>query len=625
MGQVAFSWLKSLSSIRKGLAGSADQGLGELQQLLRVHPLLGFELELVGRLLAGIRADQVTAFPVRRVAVLANSTSEPFANALRVALLMQGVLGEIYEAPFDSWQQEILSSSSGMYAFQPDLVLVGVAHKGNLPRGPLPDAGVQGALDREIAHWQGLWGMLAERLGKPVLQHLLVVPEENSLGVAERRAPWSAGRFVEALNQRFVEEAPGFVNWLDVDRLAARVGRSNWNDPRLLHHGKFAFSPRFLPDYVSLLAGSLRGVFASAKKALILDLDNTLWGGVIGDEGIDGIRLGPDTAEGQAYQSFCEYLKSLAQRGVILGICSKNDLTIAKEVFQKHPHMPLKLEDFAVVSCNWENKASNLSRLAQELNIDISSLVFADDNPAECELVRQSLPQVHIIQLDGDPALFIRKIDQQHLFDSQAFSQEDLKRASSYQARAKSTELQAAAPDLASYLASLDMKAVAKPAGPGELPRLAQMEAKTNQFNLSTRRLGLAQLEAMAASPDMLVQAVFLTDRFADHGLVSYVAATLKGDCLVITDWLMSCRVFARTLEQFIFNGLVELAIGRNARVIELSFNLTSKNKVMEGLFESLGMSCTAMAPEGPWQLDLTVDRKPLHTAVGALSPNMVT
>lgn len=618
MASVEFSWLKSLASIRKGLAGDADKGLGELQQLLRAHPLLGFELELVGRLLSGVGSDQLTAFPVRRVAVLSNFTSEPLANALRVALLMQGILGEIYEAPFDSCQQEILSSSSGLYAFQPDLVLVacGMARNDNLPSGPLPDEIVQGTLDREIAHWQGLWSVLAERLGKPIIQHMAVVPEEESLGVAERRERWAAGRFIEALNQRLIDEAPGFVKWLDVDRLAARVGRSNWHDPRLLFHGKFAFSSRFLPDYAVLLGAGLRSVFASAKKALILDLDNTLWGGVVGDDGIDGIRLGPDTAEGQAYQAFCEYLKGLARRGVVLGICSKNEIAIASEVFQTHPHMPLKLEDFAVVSCNWENKASNLSRLAKELNIDISSLVFVDDNPAECELVRQSLPQVHTVQLDGDPALFIRQIDQQHLFDSQAFSPDDLKRASSYQARAKSAVLQAAAPDLASYLASLDMTAVFKPAGPAELPRLAQMEAKTNQFNLSTRRLGHEQLKAMAASPDTFVWAVFLTDRFADHGLVSYVAATLDGDRLVITDWLMSCRVFSRTLEQFIFNVLVAFALGRSARVIALSFSQTGKNKVMEGLFESLGMSCAGAPPEGPWQLDLTANCGPLDTAI---------
>jgi FkbH-like protein len=613
-----FSWLKSLPDIRKEFADDVNRGVLLLRQALRVHPLQGFELELLGRLLRDVRVEAVTALPTCRVAVLASYTSEPIANAVRVAFLSDGYIAEIYESPFRAYRQEIISIDSGLYAFRPDVVVIAISTEEaeNLPCASEHEEAIEAALDRATKSWRGLWDILASRLGKPVLQHLCEIPEEEFLGISERRAGWTAGRFTEDLNARLIEAAPSFVTWMDVDRLAARVGRQNWRDWRMYHHGKFGFSPRFLPDYSRLLATALRSALGKTKKALILDLDNTLWGGVIGDDGIDGILLGPDTAEGEAYQSFCQYVKRLGQRGVILGVCSKNEYAIAAAVFQNHPHMPLKLDDFAVVCCNWEDKVSNVSRIAQELNIDISSIVFADDNPAECELIRQHLPEVFTVQLDGDPALFVRTLDQQHLFDSQAFSREDINRAASYRARAQSLELQTKAPDLDAYLASLEMRVQVKVAGPVELPRLAQMEMKTNQFNLATRRLSLEQLQSMAKSPEVLVLAIFLADLFADHGLVSYVAVEVVNDKLIITDWLMSCRVFSRTLEQFTLNHLVNLAVERKVQIIEARFVSTSKNKVMETLFGRLGFSRAGEFPIGPWQLIITPEWKPLPSFI---------
>src|SRR3990170_2971012 len=337
---------------------------------------------------------------------------------------------------------------------------------------------------------------------------------------------------------------------------------------RLYYHGKFGFSPRFLPEYTVLLTAALRSTLGKTQKALILDLDNTLWGGVIGDDGLDGIRLGPDTPEGEAYQSYCRYIKGLGQRGVILGICSKNEFSIASEVFEKHPHMPLKLDDFAIVYCNWNDKASNLIEISKELNIDISTLVFVDDNPAECELVRQSLPEVFTIQMDGDPALFVRKLDHLHLFDSHGFSDADIKRAESYQARAKLATLRVTAPDIDTYLSSMEMRGEVWVARQEDLPRLTQMEAKTNQFNLTTRRWTSDQISRFMAAHDHDVLCFQLIDRFADHGLVGSMVISYQGSEARILSWLLSCRVFSRTCEEFMLSELVKRAQERGVHRI---------------------------------------------------------
>jgi len=613
-----FSLLNQLPEIRSTLATNPDAAFQALRSILHAHSMPGFEIELLGRLLKEVSPADVTEFNLCRIAILSNYTVDPLANVIRVGCLKEGHFIEIYEAPFDSCKQEILSDSSGLYAFNPDMVVIANSYHefASLPRGPMDKSQIEEALNNEVEIWQGMWSLLNERIGKPILQNLCETSEQEYLGIAERRAEWSVSRFVENLNIKFVDSAPSFVTWIDVETLAARVGKENWHDPRLYHHGKIGFSAQFLPEYMSLFNASFRSALGKTKKALILDLDNTLWGGVIGDDGLNGISLGPDSAEGEAYYAFCAYIKNLGQRGVVLGICSKNELDIATEVFEKHPHMPLNLNDFAAVYCNWNDKASNLTNIAKELNIDISTLVFVDDNPAECELIRQQLPEVCTLQLEGDPSLFIRQLDFQHLFDIQRFSDADLTRSESYQARAKSATLLASTSNLDDYLTSLDMKALIKEASVDELKRLAQMEMKTNQFNLSTRRLSLEQLQSMSESPEKKIFAIFLTDCFADHGLISYVATEVNDSKFVVTDWLMSCRVFGRTLEEYIFNNIVKLAQVQGISNIEITYNPTAKNKVMENLFEKLQFSCVSHYPEGPWHFTVSNDWSPLKCVI---------
>ena len=544
--------------------------------------------------LAGL-ADELVKYvapsDVFRVAILSTYTTQPIATAVRCAFLSEGIIADVYEAPFAAYIQEILSPESGLYEYRPDMVViaVGASEAQSHFEGAVTDDAIQQALEKHTVHWQKLWETLNLRLGKPVLQHVSEVPEEEFLGIAERRAKWSPSRIAELANSGLINSSPSLVRWVDVDRLAARVGRENWHDQRLSHHGKYGFSPRFLRDYTVLLTAAVRGALGKTPKALILDLDNTLWGGVIGDDGLEGIRLGVDTPEGEAYLAFCRYVKRLGQRGVILGICSKNEFSIATEVFKSHPQMPLRLEDFAVISCNWDDKASNLQKLAEELNIDISTMVFLDDNPAECELVRQALPKVMTINMDGDPALFARKLDQLHLFDLQEFSDVDMKRTASYQARAMSSRLKIAATDFDGYLVSLEMFGEVWVARQEDVSRLAQMEAKTNQFNLTTRRWNAEHIQAFMASPDHDVLCFRLKDRFADHGLVGSVIVSYQMGEACILSWLLSCRVFSRTCEEFILEKLVRRAKDRGVHLITGEYVASEKNSVVANLYLRLG------------------------------------
>lgn len=590
-----FSWARAIGEARGSLSSSVDMSLRTLRDQVRTHPLQGFELEMLGRFLRDAPAVSDAALSALRVAIVSGYTSEPLANAIRVALLAEGFRAEVYEAPFGVYRQEMLSPNSGLYAFEPNLILI-VAPATDItgmPAEPVSQDDVEVALDREVEQWLSLWAELVKRSNATILQHTFDIPDNTFLGIAERCAPWSPARFIAALNDRLIKAASGTVFWVDVDNLATTVGRHNWHDPRLKYHGKFGFSTKFLPEYATLLGGALRSAQGHTRKALIVDLDNTLWGGVIGDDGLDGIRLGPDTPEGEAYQAFCQYVGDLGRRGVILGICSKNEIANVAEVFEKHRHMPLRLDEFAVVRCNWDDKASNLTAIARELNIDVSALVFVDDSPAECELVRQALPAIHVIQLDDDPAFFVRRLDGEHLFDSQGYSAEDIKRAESYQARAKLVTLRAAAPDLDSYLSSLDMRGEVWVARQEDIPRLAQLEAKTNQFNLTTRRWSSDQISRFVIAHDHDVLCFQLIDCFANHGLVGMMIVSYQGTEARILSWIMSCRVFSRTCEEFMLTKLVERAQERGVLRIVGEYIATEKNNVVASLFTRLGFVVT--------------------------------
>ncbi len=355
-----------------------------------------------------------------------------------------------------------------------------------------------------------------------------------------------------------------------------------------------------------------------AKKCLVLDLDNTLWGGVIGDDGLGGIRLGQGDPEGEAYLAFQQYVKGLQRRGVILAVCSKNNEETAREVFEKHPEMVLRLEDISCFVANWDDKAKNLRLIAEQLNIGRNSLVFVDDNPAERAIVRQLVPDVAVPEMPQDVAEYIRTLEQYRYFQVLSVGAEDFHRTEYYRADAMRRQVEATSEDIDGYLRSLEMVARIAPISSTTLERSVQLIHRSNQFNLTTRRRSAAEVLALLEDGAWVTRTVSLADRFGDNGLISVLLARECGEALEIDTWLMSCRVLKRGVEHFLLDHLCRLAGQRGLKAIRGEYIPTSKNGLVRQHYADLGFSQTGNGDDGRtlWELKLTADRKPLTTFI---------
>jgi FkbH-like protein len=439
--------------------------------------------------------------------------------------------------------------------------------------------------------------------GNAIFQNVLVSPTASYRGVGERSLPASTLSQTEMLTSELNARGESLVNWIDTDRLAGFVGRRQWSPDRLYHLGRLPFDMRFLPDYMRLFGGCWRAANGRSKKVLVVDLDNTLWGGVIGDDGLENIRLGPDTAEGEAFAFWGSYLKGLSRRGVTLAVSSKNDPDVARKAFA-HPHLALSETDFAAFDCSWGDKAAGLRRISAELNVSLDSFVFADDNPAECDLIRRELPDVGVVELGDDPTAFVRLLEAEHWFDLPRYTREDFQRSDAYAGRRRALQARDGVTDMATYLSELEMFGEFREAGPNDIARIAQLEQKTNQFNVTTRRYDAARVSEFANSSDRTIAVFSLRDRYANHGLVSSLIAVREGHTLRIDSWLMSCRVFFRTAEQYILCRLVELARARGCNRIVGEYLPTEKNGVASSIYSKLGF--TPLDDSGrEWELDL--------------------
>jgi FkbH-like protein len=527
--------------------------------------------------------------PTQRIAVLGALTIDYLSRVVACAVLQEGVFPIVYQAPYGSYVQAVLDPGSALHVFGPELVVLAPHWRElvtPLPIGANADT-VEAALDAKVRLFRGIWQQLAAK-GVRIIQHLLMPPPQRYCGVAERLAPASPANQIRRLNERLLDTGRGLVTWVDIDSLATETGTRRFAPVRYYYAAKLEHDQRYLPDYLPGFRAAWRAANARAKKVLVLDLDNTLWGGVIGDDGVDGISLGAASPAGEAFEDWQRYVKALGERGVILAVCSKNAPDIAASGFT-HPNSVLQRPDFAAFECSWADKAGGLRRIAAALNVGIDSFVFCDDNPAECELVRQELPDVTVVHLGNEPASFIELLDSGHWFDMQAYTQDDLGRGAAYGARAAAITEQAAATDVGLYLAGLDMRGRLFRPEEADIARVAQLELKTNQFNVTTRRYTEAQIRDFLARHDAVVLAFRLADRFGDHGLTSTLIAVREGDALRIDSWLMSCRIFARSAEPFILRGLIDIAAGMGVTRLLGAYQPTAKNDVVTDLYPRFG------------------------------------
>ena len=529
--------------------------------------------------------------PTQRIAVAGTVTIDYLPRAVACGVASEGVFPITYQAPFGSLVQEILNPASALHAFAPELIVLAPTWRDLIAALPIgaSAAEVDAALEPTVALYKKLWTTLAGGNVR-IIQHTLVPPANRYRGPAERLAPAAPAAQVRRLNDALLEAGRGLVHFVDLEQIATDIGFRRWSASRFHYSAKLDFDPRWLPEYLAPFRGAWRAANARAKKVLALDLDNTLWGGVIGDDGVEGIALGPASAAGEAFEDWQRYIKGLAERGVVLGVCSKNAPEIAASGFE-HGNSVLKREDFAAFECSWADKAGGLRRMAAALNLGLDSFVFADDNPAECALVREALPEVAVVELGSDPAQFVELFDAGCWFDLPSYTVEDLGRAAAYGARAAALAEAEGATDIGAYLAGLGMKGRLYRPEEADIARVAQLEQKTNQFNVTTRRYSEAAIRGFMERNDAIVLAFRLADRFGDHGLVSTLIAFREDDAVRIDSWLMSCRVFSRTAEEYMLLGLIEQARGMGASRLIGEYVATAKNDVVAEVYPKLGFA----------------------------------
>ena len=580
-------------------AGSAAAVLRDLREAFAARPPSLAAIFQAGERLAALAGTigpdgPEDGTPTQRIAVLGAATVDYLSRAIGCAVAQEGVLPVIYEAPFGAYVQEALDPGSGLHRFAPELAVIAPEARELIERLPpgAPAEAADAAAAAKIAMFARVWDALTAR-GCRIVQHLLVPPAELYAGVAERLAPASPFNQMRALNDALLRAGRGRVQWVDLERLAANVGMRQWSDDRFWYSARLGFNQQCLPAYMPAFRGTWRAASARARKVLALDLDDTLWGGVIGDDGVDGLVLGAGSADGEAFAAWQAYVKALGARGVVLAVCSKNDAETAASGFA-HPGTALARADFAAFECSWNDKAAGLRRIAEALDLGLDSMVFADDNPAECALIRREVPEVAVVDLGSDPAAFIGRLDAGHWFEMAELTAEDLGRTAAYAARAQALQARTPSSDLGGYLASLGMAGRLYRPEEADIPRVAQLELKTNQFNLTTRRYSEDAIRGFLEREDAVVLAFRLTDRFGDHGLTSTLIGVREGDALRIDSWLMSCRIFSRTAEAFILRGVLEVARERGLRRLVGHYAATAKNGVVADLYARLGFQAAA-------------------------------
>lgn len=542
-----------------------------------------------------------------RIALLAGSTLDHFAPVLRLWLARMGFDAEITISAFDTAIQSILDPASDLRRSKPDIVWLFSTHR-DIALETRPDADeemLRELVGRAIATRQALWAQLLQHVGCTVIDNIADIPAEDPFGSLAGSAPWGGRTMLRRYNADLAAATPPGVVLFDLDHVASLWGRRRWEDARYWFHSRHAFALDATGSVAHAASRLIAAAFGLSKKCLVLDLDNTLWGGVIADDGLAGIALGHGE-EGEAYVALHRYLKALKERGVILAVCSKNDHDTAASVFREHPDSVLRLDDFAIFVANWRNKADNIRDIASTLNIGLDSLVFVDDNPMERDIVRQHLPQVEVIDLPDDRAGYVAAIARPRWFEAVSLSTEDRQRGRHYAENNRRAAYREDFVDLAAYLRGLDMLAATGGADPFHLPRIAQLINKSNQFHLTGTRYSEAELGALALAPDCVVRHFRLADRFGDNGLIACLVLRRQGRELHVDTWVMSCRVLGRTVEEFIANDIRAMALAQGCERLVGRYVRSSKNGLVEGLYDRLGFTCSARGEtEAEWMLDL--------------------
>lgn len=605
----------------KNLRGE-QRSVSKHLRLLATYALDDNELHLLAKAISAEKQKsedgRLEGLQPYRLGVISNGTTKLIAPCLAATALRYGIDLTVIEGEFNQVFQEVLSPTSIIRSEKPDAILVALDYRGvpGLDIGFTSNEGK--AVSEALAYIDSICRALRQDVSATVIIQNIPYPPMPFFGGLDARLPGSQRRRIDLFNSglgALLGEVPGIL--FDVDGLARAVGYENWFSAKQWHMAKLPFSQAYTPiytDHLMRLIGASRG---ASRKCLVLDLDNTLWGGVVGDDGLAGITLGQGDPTGEAYLAIQRVSKLLRERGILLAVCSKNDDSIARSVFREHPDMLLREEDISVFQANWKDKASNLEAIASALNISTNTLVFLDDNPAEREQVRQALPEVAVPELPDDPSSYPWLLLAAGYFESASFTDDDRQRANQYLANAERAELAKSSRDINEYLLSLQMEVGFSPFDAAGRSRIAQLTSRSNQFNLTTRRYDEAAIAQWEENTSAFTLQVRLADRFSDNGMISVVICKLIGDAWDIDTWLMSCRVLNRRVEEAVLDTIVANARARGANKLLGQYIPTDRNDLVKDHYHKLGFSLLSSDNnQETWELNLATyipKKPPMH------------
>jgi FkbH-like protein len=549
-----------------------------------------------------------TAEKPLRLAILGGCSLYPLHELLTHLLEIAGVACQLFLGDYDNYVAEIMEADGALARFRPEAVLLLPGAQRCKYPGALTDPRepVQAAAAAVATQLLDLCRTVHDRTAAEVLLGNFTLPARRDLGEFRSHTLASDWSFRKWVNLELGLNAPPFVRICDLEFLANRIGALAAEDARGWFESKQPCAPALLVELCREVAQLIIGLRTPPKKVLVLDLDNTLWGGLVADDGLEGIEIGDTSPRGEAFKAFQKSIAALKERGVLLAVCSKNDHARAIEPFETHPEMVLRAGDFVSFKANWEPKSDNIRRMAAELNLGLDSFVFVDDNPAEIEIVRQFAPAVSTMLLGDDPAEYAGQLQDCRWFEPRSITREDRERTDQYRAENARQTLLASATDMDAYLASLAMEAVIGEFTPVDVPRLAQLINKSNQFNLTTRRRTEAEVQALIGQPEYACFSVRLQDRFGDHGLIAIVIGRAGGDTLEIDTWLMSCRVLKRQVEELVLNELAGLAQAKGCSRLVGVYLPTAKNGMVRDHYPRMGFEPCSITPEcAEYVLDL--------------------
>ena len=547
----------------------------------------------------------------KKIAVLGGSTTHDIIRILELFLLDQGIEPEFYESEYGQYWQDGMFDNPELMSFGPDLIFIHTSNRNITDYPALSDSKeqVEEKLNTQYRHFEMMWDKLFASYHCPVIQNNFEYPFYRLLGNKEASDFRGKIRFLTKLNEKFYEYAETHESFYinDINYMAAVFGLDRWADPFYWHMYKYCMCMQAIPEFAYNLSHIIKAVFGKNKKAYVLDLDNTLWGGIVGDDGPENLEIGQETSLGQVYSEFQGYIKAHKDMGIMLNVDSKNEEENAIAGLN-HPAGILKPDDFIIVKANWEPKSKNLAEIASELNIGRDALVFVDDNPREREIIRQQIPEAAVPEMtqgeEVSPEKYIRILDRNGYFEVISLSEDDRKRSDMYKANVLRKRQEESFGDYTDYLLSLSMKAEIKPFSPVYMARIAQLTNKSNQFNLTTRRYTQAEIEQTAQSDEYITLYGKLLDKFGDNGVVSVVIGHKQEDKLHIDLWIMSCRVLKRDMEFAMMDTLAAECRKAGIHTIMGYYYPTPKNNMVRNFYELQGFEKIREDAEGNtiWQ-----------------------